>query len=117
MRLSPNPDQTMRTGIEDITDERTRQIFLKGFTTDHDKLYSEGQLLKAAASYQLQAQFGGFEKYPPNLWPWDAAEWHPSPLPTRNLAKAGALVAAEIDRLKNANKKKYEKIEKENHRH
>lgn len=32
-------------------------------------------------------------------WPWDASWWKPSADPIRNLVKAGALIAAEIDRL------------------
>jgi hypothetical protein len=32
-------------------------------------------------------------------WPWDAEWWKPSPDSVRNLVKAGALIAAEIDRL------------------
>jgi hypothetical protein len=33
------------------------------------------------------------------FWPWDQDWWKPSPDPIRNLVKAGALIAAEIDRL------------------
>ena len=34
------------------------------------------------------------------LWPWDELFWNPSPDdPVRQLAKAGALIAAEIDKL------------------
>ena len=32
-------------------------------------------------------------------WPWSPEGWKPSPDPVRNLVKAGALIAAEIDRL------------------
>lgn len=32
-------------------------------------------------------------------WPWDEEWWKPSEDPVRNLVKAGALIAAEIDRL------------------
>lgn len=35
----------------------------------------------------------------PREWPWDASWWKPSPDPIANLVKAGALIAAEIDRL------------------
>lgn len=35
----------------------------------------------------------------PNGWPWPVESWKPSPEPARNLEKAGALIAAEIDRL------------------
>ena len=33
------------------------------------------------------------------LWPWSDKWWKPSDDPVRNLVKAGALLAAEIDRL------------------
>jgi hypothetical protein len=40
---------------------------------------------------------------PPRFdWPWDASWWKPSNDPVRNLVKAGALIAAEIDRLQRA---------------
>jgi hypothetical protein len=32
-------------------------------------------------------------------WPWDENDWKPADDPVRNLEKAGALIAAEIDRL------------------
>jgi hypothetical protein len=35
----------------------------------------------------------------PSSWPWDYDWWKPSDDPIRNLTKAGALIAAEIDRL------------------
>jgi hypothetical protein len=37
------------------------------------------------------------------MWPWEASWWKPSQTDRiKELAKAGALIAAEIDRLKNA---------------
>lgn len=35
----------------------------------------------------------------PDRWPWAPEAWKPDPDPVRNLVKAGALIAAEIDRL------------------
>jgi len=35
----------------------------------------------------------------PNAWPWHPVQWKPSTDPERNLVKAGALIAAEIDRI------------------
>jgi hypothetical protein len=35
----------------------------------------------------------------PKDWPWDLSWLKPSPDPKHNLVKAGALIAAEIDRL------------------
>jgi hypothetical protein len=37
-----------------------------------------------------------------NGWPWDMKWWKPSDDPIKNLVKAGALIAAEIDRLQNS---------------
>jgi hypothetical protein len=37
-------------------------------------------------------------------WPWSKKWWKPSSDPIRNLVKAGALIAAEIDRLQRAKK-------------
>jgi len=34
-----------------------------------------------------------------SLWPWGSEWWKPSKDPIRDLVKAGALIAAEIDRL------------------
>jgi len=36
-----------------------------------------------------------------NGWPWDMEWWKPEYDPIKNLVKAGALIAAEIDRLQN----------------
>lgn len=40
----------------------------------------------------------GWDKAP-DEWPWDPSWWKPSPDVVSNLVKAGALIAAEIDRL------------------
>jgi len=103
----------MKTGIERITEERQRQISVEGWTPEHDDEHSNGELAIAAACYaavarQLAARQKRGENIPvddftltlvPNHWPWDACWWKPSNSPARNLEKAGALAAAEIDRL------------------
>ena len=38
----------------------------------------------------------------PRDWPWEPEAWKPT-YPVRDLVKAGALIAAEIDRLERAN--------------
>jgi hypothetical protein len=43
--------------------------------------------------------FFGWDKAPSD-WPWEKSWWKPSADPIRNLVKAGALIAAEIDRLR-----------------
>jgi hypothetical protein len=97
----------MKTGIELIAEERNRQIEMEGFTTSHDEKETNGQLAIAAANYalpheerQLDNTFVGV----PLNWPWEKSWWKPTPENRiRELQKAGALIAAEIDRL-NKNK-------------
>lgn len=84
-RLTPLP------GLQKITAERKRQIAIEGWTPDHDAHHRKGELARAAACYALGGR-------PPGLWPWSDDWWKPS-TPERNLEKAGALIAAEIDRL------------------
>jgi hypothetical protein len=87
------------TGIERIATERKRQIKEEGFTAERDDQWSKGELTKAAVCYL----YPGDELMPrwkKTFWPWDARWWKPSPEKRiRNLEKAGALIAAEIDRL------------------
>lgn len=90
-------------GAELIAAERQRQIDAEGWTPEHDDEYDEDELRWAAACYMLPVDTD-FEGYDFNVrcWPWDRAWWKPSDDPIRNLVKAGALVAAEIDRLERA---------------
>jgi hypothetical protein len=88
----------MKTGAELIKEERLRQQIKLGWTSEHDRIENNnGELLEAARCYaSLVAQ------HDPDLehcWPWDAKYWNPSGNPIRDLVKAGALIAAEIDRL------------------
>lgn len=76
-----------------IASERARQIAAEGWTPLHDDSHTDGELVRAAVCY-LAASYNGDM---PN-WPWDYAWWKPSDDPVRNLTKAGALIAAEIDR-------------------
>jgi hypothetical protein len=80
-------------GIERIAAERKRQIEVEGWTVGHDAEHRHGELAQAGAVYAL----GHFsERY----WPWDLQWWKPTPdNRIRELEKAGALIAAEIDRL------------------
>lgn len=94
----------MKTGIELITEERKRQIEKEGWTPEHDAEHTLGEIALAAATYALPEEV----RYPNHLWvtdrdelwPWDMDFWKPSPENrVRELQKAGALIAAEIDRL------------------
>lgn len=95
------------TGAERIAAERQRQVEAEGWTEEHDDSHRAGTLVNAALSYgevaaeQLDPHFPG-ENRPWETrtdWPWDDEWWKPSDDPIRNLEKAGALIAAEIDRL------------------
>lgn len=88
-------NKKIKTGIELIAEERQRQIEEEGFTPEHDKQWIRGQLAEAAACYahpyRLLTKF---------YWPFDKSWCKPTPQDRiRELQKAGALIAAEIDRL------------------
>lgn len=87
------------SGIDLIAAERQRQIDQEDFSHEHDDCHDEGELARAAACYAFPIIPGPHDL--PIGWPtdWDADWWKPSDDPIRNLAKAGALIAAEIDRL------------------
>ena len=90
-----------QTGTYLIQEERQRQLDVEGWTPEHDEQHNLGQLALAAKTYILFAQdslCGRARAVYPG-WPWDYSWWKPSPDPIRNLVKAGALIAAEIDRL------------------
>jgi hypothetical protein len=83
------------TGIERIAAERKRQIEEEGFTAEHDDRLMNGALAAAAACYAVPAL--AEKAY---LWPFDKSQWKPTPENRiRELEKAGALIAAEIERL------------------
>jgi hypothetical protein len=88
----------MKTGTELIEEERARQISQEGWTPEHDATHNFGELRRAAAAYALAAK-AGQDALIPVSWPWSQRWWKPSDDPVRNLVKAGALIAAEIDRL------------------
>lgn len=97
-------------GIQMIAAERKRQIDVEGWTPDHDDEHDAGELAQAAAVYAMPPPRSVIVK---ELWPWTRSSWKPT-LPEggtestsaewrvariRDLTKAGALIAAEIDRL------------------
>lgn len=94
----------MKTGIELITEERQRQIEVEGWTIEHDKQYIVGELSDAALCYAMRGYWRQRNMHV-QLWPWKEDYWKPTPENRiRELQKAGALIAAEIDRLNELNK-------------
>jgi hypothetical protein len=96
-------------GVGRIAAERKRQIEQEGWTPEHDEEHRCGELARAACGYAALASYQAGPRnlvddplQPPILprdWPWDVSWWKPSHDLIRNLVKAGALIAAEIDRL------------------
>ncbi len=86
-------------GAWQIAAERHRQLTGEGYDPLHDDGYVDGQL--AAAAWCYLGQIFNQDDSTPAEWPWDAKHWKPGP-PTRNLEKAGALIAAEITRRQRA---------------
>ena len=98
-----------KTGVELIAEERARHSTVEGWTPAHDDKHRRRQLAKAAHSYlATHAEPDVDHPRSPALmrscwdWPWAKKWWKPSNDPVRNLVKAGALIAAEIDRLNRA---------------
>ena len=106
----PAADEAMgRDGVGLIAAERKRQVEAEGWTPEHDDDHSDGSLAVAAACYATQANQGLYENGMKardamlTYWPWDWGWWKPTPdNRIRELVKAGALIAAEIDRLQRA---------------
>jgi hypothetical protein len=99
------------SGSDLIMLERYRQIAQEEWTPEHDDTFYQGELACAGASYAMaasvqsshNAQLAQLAK-PPRQWPYEDKWWKPTADPIRNLVKAGALIAAEIDRLQRAKK-------------
>lgn len=84
-------------GVGLIAAERRRQVEAEGWTPEHDV-----ELAEAAVSYALVGSTGvNRRQLAEELWPLEPAWWKPGD-PIRNLVKAGALIAAKIERLKRA---------------
>lgn len=94
------------TGVEMITAERERQVTEEGHSDAHDDEHDRGEIIAAAIAYAAVAerQVCGGESMPDVevSWPLERSSWKPKGQPIRNLVRAGALIAAEIDRLRRA---------------
>ena len=96
----------INTGVELIRGERQHQIDTHGLTEDYDRRWTDSELIRAARCY-LEDIIRCREKKPGRVlsldWPWGSRSWRPSDTTEqiRQLTKAGALIAAEIDRIQN----------------
>lgn len=110
------PNSGEADGLALIAAERERQVAAEGWTPEHDDQHRDGGLAYAAACYAMperiyvareRALGPAFD----DPWPWKYGDKRkrqsnfPNAIPTdgderlRMLVKAGALIAAEIDRL------------------
>ena len=113
--MSTTENETTPTGVALIAAERRRQVDAEGWTPEHDAGHAGHDLVLAAVSYALPRHLRDshrrrFDEYSrsaladgvhvPRFWPWLGRFWKPTPSDrVRELTKAGALIAAEIDRL------------------
>lgn len=109
----------MPYGVSRILNERVRQLRVEGYSPEHDDKHDSEELVEAAACYAVvasaTARGSSAREWPAHMfdglsspcveWPWAEQYWKPSDDPIRNLEKAGALIAAEIERLVRLQKK------------
>jgi len=116
-----------KTGAELIAIERQRQIEQEGFTPSYDSQHIDGELAYAAICYaepqhklvRMTPEMaedrlitapsialphgpdgaGTYYQMPEHFWPFDLSMWKPGTDRVRQLVKAGAMIAAEIDRI------------------
>lgn len=88
----------MKTGTELIAEERQRQITKEGYSLEHDDAHNDGEIVTAAMAY-LDFVYGSSRNVAVWKWPWSDDSFKPAGGDIKNLVKAGALIAAEIDRL------------------
>lgn len=96
--------------IDEIRNERIRQVTQEDWAHEHDDQWTEGQLAFAAGCYALHAGYQescldngleGFWKQPPAQWSFGDGWWKPKDA-RRDLVRAAALIVAEIERLDRA---------------
>jgi hypothetical protein len=105
------------TGIERIAAERKRQIEEEVWTAEHDDLWTREVLANAAACYAMpyrtkskKVTYDGVHYHPilDFIWPFSEDWYNPSPdNRIREMEKAGAFCAAEIDRLQRLEEKEH----------
>lgn len=89
-------DTKLSPALSDIIAERQRQQSAEGWTPEHDDKYQLRELTWAAMSYAGNSISP--YAHAPFAWPWQHVWWKPTN-PRRDLVKAAALIAAEIERI------------------
>jgi len=99
----------MKTGIELIAEERAEQIEKHGWTSEHDDQHTDGALIKVAAILAANGtdayvkSFDGEFESGDDVWGLEQ-KLSGDKNKIHRLKVAGALIAAEIDRLNRLNK-------------
>lgn len=99
-KLSGKPKP--KTGISIIAEERKRQKTNEGYSAEHDDEHDDDELSRAAAFYAIPVSHRPYGNHHVDnwIWPWDSDQFKPTPdNRIKELAKSGALIAAEIERL------------------
>lgn len=86
----------MLKAINDVINERQRQINAEGYTAQHDDQYQGCQLSLAAAAYATHEAYQ--TDGPPWFWPWPLQAWKPKG-ERRDLVRAAALIIARIEQI------------------
>lgn len=99
LRAVQAPRLTGDDGVSLIAAERARQVAVEGWTPKHDAHHKCDELPSAAAYYCAPGARWFIEQMWPPQWMKKFAKRESTPVPSvRDLVKAGALIAAEIDR-------------------
>jgi hypothetical protein len=96
--------EALSPGVIHIANERIRQIEKEGWDDRHDDEHTRGEMALAAACYALSSLVYGkmmAKLYPiiRDLWPWNWDQWWKPRSSFRDVERAGALCAAELDRI------------------
>lgn len=92
------------TGAELISNEYNRHFQSGERSPELDPAHANGEMMIAAACYLLHetgnVYFHPAGGLPPMAWPWESKWWKPAQGDrVQDLVKAGAFIAAEIDRI------------------
>ena len=87
----------IKNGCQLIAEERAKQIEKHGYTPEHDSAYNNNELILAAIAYLEGLIYG--DHIAESLWPFEKQYLHLEDGRIGTLKKAGAFIAAELDRI------------------
>ncbi len=87
------------SALEEVAAERKRQVEVEGWTPAHDDTHTNGELALAACAYAMPEHIRQFfDANDIKLWPFEGEINFKDRI--RDLVRAGALILAEIDRVR-----------------